>query len=79
MVAMSTHPDLIISCDSCVMRATRACDDCLVTFIAEREPDDAVVIDVDVLRSMRMLSAAGLLPELRHATERHPAARRAAR
>lgn len=74
MGRMGRHPDLVISCDGCVMRATTACDDCLVTFLADREPDDAVVIDVDVLRSMRRLSAAGLLPELRHSTHRHPSA-----
>ena len=31
----------------------------------EREPDDAVVIDADEARAMRMLERAGLVPSLR--------------
>lgn len=55
-----------IDCAECVMRGTDACDDCLVTFITGREPDDAVVIDVSEVRAMRLLSQAGLVPQLRH-------------
>ena len=44
---------------------TSACDDCVVTFLLEREPDDAVVIDADEARAMRMLERAGLVPSLR--------------
>jgi hypothetical protein len=36
---------ITVECDSCVMRGTGACDDCVVTFLLGREPDDAVVID----------------------------------
>ena len=32
---------------------------------AGREPDDAVVIDADEVRAMRMLERAGLVPSLR--------------
>ncbi len=42
-----------------------ACDDCVVTFLLGREPDDAVVIDADEARAMRMLERAGLVPTLR--------------
>ena len=42
-----------------------ACDDCVVTFLLGREPDDAVVIDADAGRAMRMLEQAGLVPSLR--------------
>ena len=42
-----------------------ACDDCVVTFLLGREPDDAVVIDADEVRAMRMLERAGLVPSLR--------------
>lgn len=55
-----------IDCRDCVMRHTSACDDCLVTFVVDREPGDALVIDVAEVRAMRMLSGAGLVPELRH-------------
>jgi hypothetical protein len=35
----------------------------------EREPDDAVVIDADEARAMRMLERAGLVPSLRFSTQ----------
>jgi hypothetical protein len=57
---------LTISCDECVMRSTAACDGCVVTFICEREPDDAIVIDVAEERALRLLGRAGLVPPLRH-------------
>lgn len=62
----STAPDLTIDCDTCVVRNTGACEDCLVTFICDRAPETAVVISLDEFRSMRMLSDAGLVPGLRH-------------
>ena len=55
-----------IDCDECVMQATAACDDCVVSFLVGREPGDAVVIDVAEERAVRMLARAGLVPELRH-------------
>ena len=57
---------LIISCDDCSMRATPACEECVVTFICDREPDDAIVIDVAEARAIRMLGRSGLVPPLRH-------------
>jgi hypothetical protein len=54
-----------ISCDDCVMQRTAACDDCVVSFICDREPDEAVVIDVAEARAVRLLSEAGLVPPLR--------------
>ncbi len=55
-----------ISCDECVMQHTEACDDCVVSFIVNREPGEAIVIDVEEERAVRLLSDAGLVPELRH-------------
>ena len=55
-----------ISCDDCEMQGTSTCDDCIVTFICEREPGDAVVIDVEEARAVRLLERAGLVPGLRH-------------
>jgi len=55
-----------ISCDDCIMQGTDVCHDCVVTFICDREPDEAVVIDVADARSVRLLAEAGLVPELRH-------------
>jgi hypothetical protein len=57
---------LTISCDDCVMRATPACEGCVVTFICGREPDDAIVIDVEEERALRLLGRSGLVPPLRH-------------
>ncbi len=57
--------DLTIDCDCCALKETSACEDCVVTFLLEREPDDAVVIDADEARAMRMLERAGLVPSLR--------------
>jgi hypothetical protein len=48
------------------MQGTDACGDCVVTFICSREPGEAVVVDVAEERAIRLLSGAGLLPELRH-------------
>jgi len=61
--------DLTVDCDCCALRNTDACDDCVVSFLLEREPDDAVVIDADEARAMRMLERAGLLPTLRFSTQ----------
>ncbi|HEX7131125.1 MAG TPA: hypothetical protein VF228_01035 [Iamia sp.] len=63
--AVTTAP-LRISCSDCSLEHTAACDDCVVTFILRRAPDDAVVVDVEELRAIRALSAGGLVPRLRH-------------
>ncbi len=55
-----------IDCDECVMQHTSTCEDCIVTFLCTREPDDAVIIDVGEARELRLLQDAGLVPELRH-------------
>lgn len=57
---------LVIDCDDCSQRGTNTCDDCVVTFLCSREPDEAVVIDVQEVRALRRLSDAGLVPQLRH-------------
>jgi hypothetical protein len=57
---------LTISCDDCTMQATSACDGCVVTFICGRDPEDAVVIDVEEERALRLLGRSGLVPPLLH-------------
>jgi hypothetical protein len=59
---------LTIDCECCELQGTDACEDCVVTFLLGREPDDAVVIDADEARAMRMLERAGLAPSLRFST-----------
>jgi hypothetical protein len=58
-------PSLTIDCDQCTLQHTDACRDCLVTFLLDRDPDDAVVIDADEARAVRMLERAGLVPNIR--------------
>jgi hypothetical protein len=58
---------ITISCEECVMQGTTVCRDCIVTYLCDREPEDAVVIDVAEARALRLLATAGLVPELRHA------------
>jgi len=67
-VPLADHdaPALVISCDDCVMRGSDACADCVVSFLCDREPGDAVVIDADEARAVRLLTGAGLTPRLRH-------------
>jgi hypothetical protein len=57
---------LTIDCDRCVMQHTTACDDCVVTFVVDREPGEALVIDAAEERAVRLLARAGLVPRLRH-------------
>ena len=62
-----TTSELTIDCDCCSLQGTRACDDCVVSFLLNHEPDDAVVIDADEARAMRLLERAGLVPGIRFA------------
>ena len=57
---------LTIDCDDCVMQHTAACEDCLVTFLCDHHERDAVIIDFEDVRALRVLSEGGLVPELRH-------------
>jgi hypothetical protein len=57
---------ITIDCDECTMQGTHACDDCVVTFICSRAPNDAVVIDAAEARAMRTMAEVGLAPPLRH-------------
>jgi hypothetical protein len=59
---------LRISCTDCVAHHTDACADCVVTFLCEREADDAIVIEVAEARALRLLERGGLAPALRHRT-----------
>ncbi len=60
-----TSATISISCDDCVLQNTEACADCLVSFVLDRDPDDAVVIDAEEARAVRLLANGGLVPHLR--------------
>ena len=57
---------LTIECDGCIMQGSDVCSDCVVTFICDRAPEDAVVFDVAEERALRVLGRNGLVPPLRH-------------
>ena len=57
---------IIIDCEECAMRTTPACTDCVVTFMCERDDRDAVVLDLDEQRAVRLFAEAGMVPTLRH-------------
>jgi hypothetical protein len=64
--ASMTGATISIDCADCALQGTDACDDCLVSFVLGREPQDAVVIDAEEARAVRSLSRAGLVPAIRH-------------
>lgn len=50
-----------LDCNTCAMKDTDACKDCIVTYILQR-PDGAVVYDAAEERALRTMARAGLLP-----------------
>jgi hypothetical protein len=64
---------IIIDCDECVVRATSACTDCLVTYLCDRQDpaghagtETAIVFDLAEQRAVRWFAEAGMVPTLRH-------------
>jgi len=55
-----------VDCADCAHRCTDVCDDCVVSFIVGRAPEDALVVDADEARAVRLLERAGLVPGVRH-------------
>ncbi len=55
-----------VDCDRCPRRRPNDafCGECVVAFIAGRDDDDALVIDVYEERALRALDAGGLLAEV---------------
>jgi hypothetical protein len=64
--ANTRNPVLVISCDTCVMRDTEACGDCMMSVLCEPADSGAVILSLDELREIRLLAQAGLVPTLRH-------------
>jgi len=58
-----------IDCADCMHQGTDVCDDCVVSFIVGRQPEDAVVVDAEEARAVRMLEQAGLVPGVRHSRQ----------
>ena len=57
---------MIISCDTCCMRATATCADCVVTHVLNPVAAESVSLDGDEIRVVRLLVKAGMMPTLRH-------------
>jgi hypothetical protein len=65
-----------ISCDECALQCTSACADCVVTFVLQADEraaashdhdvQEGLVLDCDQARVVRLLGAAGLVPELKY-------------
>ena len=60
------EPAFVISCDTCVMKDTDTCNDCMMSYLCDRPEDGAVVLDLQELREVKLLAQAGLVPTLRH-------------
>ena len=63
---VSPEPVLMISCDTCVMRQSEACGDCMMSVLCDQPAEGAVVLNLQELREIRLLAQAGLVPTLRH-------------
>jgi len=61
---------LVISCDTCVMKHSAACDDCLVTFMCGDTTESPVVFNLEEQRAVHLLAKAGMVPTLRHCAVR---------
>jgi len=63
-----------ISCDECVMQATSACGDCVVTFLLDessanqRAPAPLIDLDDEQARVVQLFGRAGMVPRLRMAS-----------
>jgi hypothetical protein len=57
---------MVIDCETCAMRETSACAECVVTFVIGDEPAGPLVVDESEFRALRLLGQAGLVPRLRH-------------
>jgi hypothetical protein len=60
---------MTVDCETCSARNAGVCGDCVVSFLLERDPFDAVIIDVAEARALRLLEDAGLVPSLRFNSE----------
>jgi hypothetical protein len=62
----ATTSSLIISCETCCMRGTSTCADCVVTHVLSPAEVESVALDDEQMRVVRLLVRAGMMPTLRH-------------
>ncbi len=60
------QPVLMISCDTCIMKDSNACGDCMMSVLCDMPESGAVILNLQELREIRLLAQAGLVPTLRH-------------
>jgi hypothetical protein len=57
---------ITISCDSCMMRATAHCADCVVTHVVAPPPHERISFTDEEMVAMALLARAGMVPTLLH-------------
>jgi len=55
---------MIVDCDLCAMQHTKACDDCVVSFILGNDAHELEFSEGE-MAALRPLAEAGLVPRLR--------------
>ena len=68
----ATASHINVSCDTCIMRFTAHCADCLLTHIISPAPKELVELDEVEQRAMALLARAGMVPTLLHRAADHP-------
>lgn len=53
-----------IDCDECAKQGTDQCEDCVVSFVLDRD-GGPLVVDAEEARALRALGEAGLVPLLK--------------
>ncbi len=64
--AVPEEASFTIDCGDCRHQGSTVCSECVVSFIVDRDVDDAVVVDAEEARAVRLLERAGLVPGSRH-------------
>ncbi len=57
---------ITISCDSCVMRASAHCADCIVTHVLTPAPHEPTSFTDEEIAAVTLLARAGMVPTLLH-------------
>ena len=64
MACFPREDPILIDCDTCVMRETDACGDCIVTALLDM-PEGPLVFDGEEARVISLFQDGGLLPQTR--------------
>jgi hypothetical protein len=64
---LPVQPSVVIDCDSCAVRSSAACGDCVVTVLLG-SPPEGITLDDSEVAAIDVLSREGLVPPLRLVT-----------